>query len=71
MATDLLPEKEKAGKYMSIYYLSSGIPGVVAPIVAPLIIAIGGGGNYPALFIAGAVLAAGTGITTWRIRGVR
>ena len=71
MATDLLPEKDKAGKYMSIYYLSSGIPGVIAPIIAPLIIAIGGGGNYPALFISGAILAIGTGITTWRIRGVR
>lgn len=71
MATDLLPEKDKAGKYMSIYYLSSGIPGTVAPIVAPLIIAIGGGGNYPALFIAGGMLAIGAAITTWRIRGVR
>ncbi len=71
MATDLLPEKDKAGKYMSIYYLSSGIPGVIAPIIAPLVIAIGGGGNYPALFISGAILAIGTGITTWRIRGVR
>jgi hypothetical protein len=56
---------------MGIYYLSSGIPGVVAPIIAPLILAIGGGGNYPVLFIAGAILAAGTAITTWRIRGVR
>ena len=71
MATDLLPEKDKAGKYLGIYYLSSGIPGVIAPIMAPLILAIGGGSNYPALFIAGAILAAGTAITTWRIRGVR
>jgi MFS family permease len=71
VATELLPEKDKAGKYMGIYYLSSGIPGVVAPIIAPLILAIGGGGNYPVLFIAGAILAAGTAITTWRIRGVR
>ncbi|MEW9870784.1 MFS transporter [Arthrobacter sp. HS15c] len=71
MATDLLPEPEKAGKYMGIYYLSSGIPGVLAPIVAPVIIGIGGGGNYPALFIAGALLAVGTAVTTWRIRGVR
>ena len=71
LATDLLPEKDKAGKYMSIYYLSSGIPGVIAPIIAPIIIAIGGGGNYAALFIAGAILAAGTAFTTWRIRGVR
>jgi MFS family permease len=71
MATDLLPEKDKAGKYMSIYYLSSGIPGTIAPIIAPLILLIGGGGNYPALFVAGAILALGAGITTWRIRGVR
>ena len=71
MATDLLPEKDKAGKYMGIYYLSSGLPGVIAPIIAPLILAIGGGSNYSALFIAGAVFAAGTAITTWRIRGVR
>ena len=71
MATDLLPEKDKAGKYMSIYYLSSGIPGVVAPLIAPAIIAIGGGSNYTALFTAGAVMAVGTILITWRIRGVR
>ncbi|WP_223694873.1 MFS transporter [Leifsonia poae] len=71
MATDLLPEKDKAGKYMSIYYLSSGIPGVIAPIIAPLIIMIGGGGNYSALFVAGGVLALGAAVTTWRIRGVK
>jgi MFS family permease len=71
MATDLLPEPEKAGKYMSIYYLSSGVPGVLAPVVAPVIIATGGGGNYSALFITGAALAVGTAVTTWRIRGVR
>lgn len=71
MATDVLPEPEKAGKYMSIYYLSSGIPGALAPIIAPVIIAVGGGGNYPALFITGAILAVGTAVTTWRIRGVR
>ncbi|WP_203417645.1 MFS transporter [Kineococcus radiotolerans] len=71
MATDLLPEPDKAGKYMGIYYLSSGIPGVIAPIVAPLVIGLGGGGNYAALFTCGAILAAGTAITTARIRSVR
>ncbi|MGO4535968.1 MFS transporter [Leifsonia sp. 2MCAF36] len=71
LATDVLPEKDRAGKYMGIYYLSSGIPAVIGPIIAPLILAIGGGSNYPALFVAGAILAAGTAVTTWRIRGVR
>lgn len=70
-ATDLLPEKDKAGKYMGIYYLSSGLTGVIAPLIAPLIIAVGGGGNYSLLFIVGAILAAGAGITAWRLRGVQ
>ena len=71
LATDLLPEKDRAGKYMSIYYLASSLPGTLAAMVAPAILAIGGGGNYPALFAAGGLFAAGTIITTWRIRGVR
>ncbi|MFF1253776.1 MFS transporter [Pseudarthrobacter sp. NPDC058329] len=71
MATDLLPEKDKAGKYMSIYYLSSSLPATIAPFIAPPILLIGGAGNYPALFVAGAVLALGALISTWRIRGVK
>ncbi|CAQ01808.1 MFS transporter [Clavibacter sepedonicus] len=71
MATDLLPEKDKAGKYMAIYYMSSGIPGIIAPIVAPVVLAIGGGDNYSLLFIFGGMLGLGTIITTSRIRGVR
>jgi MFS family permease len=71
MATDLLPEKDKAGKYMAIYYLSSSIPGTLAPLAAPTILLIGGGSNYPLLFIFGAALALGAMLTTWRIRSVR
>lgn len=72
MATDLLPEKDKAGKYMSIYYISATIPGSIAPLVAPLILLIGGGdANYELLFIFGAVLALGAILTTWRIRAVK
>ena len=71
MATDLLPERDKAGKYMGIYYLSSGIPGTLAPLVAPAILMIGAGANYTLLFLFGAALALGTILTTWRIRGVR
>lgn len=72
LATDLLPVKEKAGKYMSIYYISAGIPGSLAPLVAPLILLVGGGqANYELLFTFGAVLALGAIITTWRIRTVK
>lgn len=73
LATDVLPEKDKAGKYMSIYYLASSLPGVIAPIVAPVILMIGAAGtaNYTMLFVFGAMLALGALISTWRIRGVR
>lgn len=72
LATDLLPEKDKAGKYMSIYYISATIPGSLAPLIAPAILLIGGGGaNYALLFLFGAVLSLGAIITTWRVRGVR
>ncbi|WP_087485790.1 MFS transporter [Brachybacterium massiliense] len=71
LATDLLPEKEKAGKYMAIYYLSSSLPGTLAPLVAPAILAIGAGSNYPLLFVFGALLALGAMVTTWRIRAAR
>ncbi|GAA3383455.1 MFS transporter [Cryptosporangium minutisporangium] len=71
LASDVLPEKDKAGKYMGIYYLSSNIAAALAPLVAPLILGLGGGGNYAVLFLAGAVLVFGTGVTAANIRGVR
>jgi MFS family permease len=73
LVSDVMPDREtQAGKYMSIYYNIAGNPaGAIAPILAPLVLAIGGGGNYTALFLTAAVLAAGAGVTAWRIRGVR
>ncbi|MFF5965125.1 MFS transporter [Streptomyces collinus] len=71
MATDLLPEQERAGKYMSIYYLASSVPATIAPFVAPVLLAVGAGPNYTLLFLSGAMLAAGAIITTWKIRSVR
>jgi MFS family permease len=71
MATDLLPDQERAGKYMSIYYLASSVPATIAPFLAPVVLAVGDSPNYTLLFLSGAMLAAGTIITTWRIRSVR
>jgi len=73
LVSDVMPDREtQAGKYMSIYYnIASNPAGAIAPILAPLVLATGGGGNYAALFLAAAVLAAGAGLTAWRIRGVK
>jgi len=73
LVSDVMPDREtQAGKYMSIYYnIASNPAGAIAPILAPLVLAIGDGGNYAALFLTAAVLAAGAGLTAWRIRSVK
>jgi MFS family permease len=58
LITDVLPDKEHtAAKDMGIFNIANSLPQSVAPAMAPLFLGIGGGGNYTALFIAGAVLS--------------
>lgn len=74
LVLDVLPDREtQAGRYMAIVAFSQKIPGVIAPLVAPVVLAIGGGTeNYTALYLASAVLAiAGGAIIALRVRGVR
>lgn len=72
LAADVLPTKEDNGKWMSIYYLSGSLAGAIGPIIAPLILLIGGAGqNYTLLFVFGGVLSLGAAITAWRVKGSR
>ncbi|MFC7564494.1 MFS transporter [Actinomadura namibiensis] len=71
LASEVLPEKDKAGKYMSIYYLSSTVVGGLAPLLAPVILGLGDGGSYGVLLLSGAILGLGAALTTANIRGVR
>lgn len=71
LASDVVPDKAAAGRWMSIIGVSGYVPAAAAPLVAPLILATGEGSNYLALFIFGAVITLGALITTWRVRGVR
>jgi MFS family permease len=58
LITDVLPDKEHtAAKDMGIFNIANSLPQSVAPAMAPLFLSIGGGGNYTALFLAGAVLS--------------
>lgn len=58
LITDVLPDKEHtAAKDMGIFNIANSLPQSVAPAMAPLLLGIGGGGNYTALFIAGGVLS--------------
>ena len=58
LITDVLPDKEHtAAKDMGIFNIANSLPQSVAPAMAPLLLSISGGGNYTALFIAGAALS--------------
>lgn len=73
MASDLVPDREQAGRWMSIYNLSATLSTAIAPVLGAALLLIGptAGGNYTALFLTGAVLALGVGITTRFIKGIR
>lgn len=58
LITDVLPDKEHAAaKDMGIFNIANSLPQSVAPAIAPVFLAVGGGGNYTLLFIVGAVLS--------------
>jgi MFS family permease len=73
MASDLVPERAEAGRWMTIYNLAASLPSAVAPLIGSGVLLIGStvGGNYTALFLVGAVVALGTGVVTLLVRGVR
>ncbi|MFB7892614.1 MFS transporter [Microbacterium sp. NPDC056044] len=73
MASDLVPDREQAGRWMTIYNLAASLPGAVAPLLGSVLLLIGSpsGTNYAALFLTGAGIALGTGVVTAFVRGVR
>lgn len=72
LVTDVIPNKETEGaKYMSVFGIASALPQSAAPLIAPLILAIGGGDNYTLLFLVAAGIAATGGLTVRPIRGTR
>ncbi|GAA5031233.1 MFS transporter [Microbacterium fluvii] len=73
MASDLVPDREQAGRWMTIYNLAATLPTAIAPVFGAFLLTLGSpdGTNYTALFISGAVIAVGTAFTTLAIKGVR
>jgi MFS family permease len=59
LVTDVLPDQEHAAaKDLGIFNIANTLPQSVAPAIAPIILAIGGGtGNYTVLFLVAAGLA--------------
>ncbi|MGJ8517046.1 MFS transporter [Carnimonas bestiolae] len=72
LVVDVLPSRaEDAAKNMGIFNISNVAPQSLAPATAPLFLAIGGGGNYGALFCAAAVIAVLGALAVIPIKGVR
>lgn len=73
MASDLVPEREQAGRWMSIYNLGATLATALAPLAGAALLMINSSDstNYTALFLGGAVLALGVAVATRFIKGVR
>jgi MFS family permease len=73
LASDLVPEPEQAGKWMTTYNLAATLSTAIAPLLGAAFLAIGAshGTNYTALFLSGAVFSLFAGVVTMFIRGAR
>lgn len=73
MASDLVPDVEQAGRWMSIYNLAASLPSAIAPLLGSALLTLNStdGTNYTALFLAGAGFALATGVITTFVKGVR
>jgi MFS family permease len=71
LAGDVIPDSAEAGRWMGIYYVANTTSSAIAPIFAPVVLLIGDGKNYTALFLVGAVVALGASLAARRIRAVR
>jgi len=73
MASDLVPQREQAGRWMTTYNLAATLSTALAPVFGAGLLAIASieGANYTALFLAGAAVSLLCGVATSRIKGVR
>jgi MFS family permease len=73
MASDLVPQREQAGRWMTTYNLAATLSTALAPVFGAGLLAIASTGepNYTLLFLVGAGVSLACGVATSRIKGVR
>ncbi|MEZ0165246.1 MFS transporter [Kineococcus sp. LSe6-4] len=71
LATQVLPDPENPAKDLGILKIADNLPSTFVAALAPALLAIGGGGNYAALFVAGACAAVLGGLVISLVRGAR
>lgn len=70
LPSSVLPSEKDAAKDMGVVNIAVTLPSSLVPIYAPTLLGIGGGSDYPALFVSGIVLALLGIPAVRRIRGV-
>lgn len=73
LVTDVLPNPDEAAKDMGIFMISNTLPQSLAPVIAPVFLAIGAAGvaNYPSVFVAATLFAVVGALAVMPIRGTR
>ncbi|MER5884551.1 MFS transporter [Streptomyces sp. NPDC001941] len=71
LAAAVLPNPEEAAKDMGVLNIGNALPQSLVPIVAPSILAVGGGGNYGALYLFGGVACVLGALAVQFIRSVK
>lgn len=71
LAAAVLPDPETAAKDMGVLNIANALPQSLVPMLAPFVLAIGGGGNYGALFLVGGIAAAVGAALVQLIRSVK
>ncbi|TMC91939.1 MAG: MFS transporter [Chloroflexi bacterium] len=72
LAAAVLPEGGKeAAKDLGVLNIANALPQSLAPAIAPIFLAIGGGNNYTSLFTAAAIFALLGALAIQPIKGVR
>lgn len=70
LVVDVLPETDSAAKDLGVLNIASALPFALAPALAPVVLAVGGG-SYPALYAVAAACALAGALAILPVRGVR
>jgi MFS family permease len=72
VVSEVLPDAEtQSAKNLGVFNMANALPQSIAPALAPLLLGIGGGNNYTALFIAAGATSIVAGFLVQLIRKVR
>ena len=71
LCVGVLPDQRNSARYMGVMGIASSLPQSLAPAMAPLLLAIGTGQNFTAMFLCAALFGLFGAATVVPIRKVR